>query len=110
MLWNISGERIRIPVNVTATGDTVIIPAQTNGAIFIHELIGNPSVAMTLTVKCGARVVRSFTLAAGQALTENDIAGMDGEPAFLCNVGEAFILNTSAAGTFTGGLTYSIRN
>ena len=109
MLWNISGERIRIPVNVTATGDTVIVPAQTNGAIFVHELIGNPSVAMTLTVKCGARTVRTFTLAAGQALTENDIAGMDGEPAFLCNVGEAFILNTSAAGTFTGGLTYSIR-
>ncbi len=109
MLWNLSGEPTRDDISVNATGDTVIIPAITDGEIFIHELIGGADGTVTLTVKCGSRTVRTFNLAAGESITENDIAGKDGEPVFKCYNNEAFTLNFSATVPFTGGVTYSYK-
>lgn len=109
MLWNIHGEKITAPVVATGPGDQVLVAATTNGEIFVHELLGDTTAQMVLSVKAGTRVLASPEVAVGQGLTYNDIPGMDGEPRFKCFQGEAFILNLSAAGTFNGSIVYSYK-
>lgn len=109
MLQNIHGQVITAPVNISTTGDNTIIGAPTIGELFIHELVVNPSAAMTITIKCGSRTVGVFTLSGGQPITLSDIVSMDGEPRFKCYQGEAFIINLSAAGSLTGTIAYSYK-
>lgn len=89
-------------------GTTIIVPAQEDAYIYIHELIGDLAVAGNLTVLAGVRVLASFTLDAGQGLTEQDEPGMDGVSRFECRPGEAFSL-TVTGGTFSGSIDYSFR-
>lgn len=99
----------KIAAPVTApVGETVIVAAQADAYIYIHELIGDLAGAGNLIVKCGARTVASFTLDAGQGITEQDEPGMDGVPRFECRPGEAFILEVTG-GTFNGAIDYSFR-
>lgn len=109
MLQNIHGEITRASVNVSSTGDNTVVAAITNGEIFIHELIGQPTASLTLTIKCGTRVVGIFPLVANQGLTLDDIAKDDWEPRFKCYQNEAFILNLSGAGAFEGAIAYSLK-
>lgn len=109
MYQNIHGELTRAPINISTLGDNTIISAPTTGELFIHELVVNPSAAMTVTMKCGARTVATFTLSGGQPITLSDITGMPGEPRFKCFQGEAFIINLSAAGSLTGTIAYSYK-
>lgn len=109
MLHNIHGEKITAPVTVTGTGDQIVIPAITDGEIFIHELLGDTTAQMVLSVKAGARTLAAPEVAVGQGLTYSDIPGMDGEPRFKCFQNEAFILNLGAAGTFNGSIVYSYK-
>ena len=89
-------------------GTTTIVAAQTDAYIYIHELIGDLASAGNLIIKCGSRTVASFTLDAGQGITEQDEPGMDGVPRFECKPGEAFILEVTG-GTFSGAIDYSFR-
>ena len=91
-----------------AVGTTIIVAAQADAYIYVHELIGDLAIAGDLTVLAGVRVLGKFSLDAGQGITEQDEPGMDGVPRFECRPGEAFSL-TVTGGTFTGAIDYSFR-
>lgn len=109
MLFNIHGEQTRASVNVSTAGNNTVIASIPNGEIFIHELIGEPTAAVTLNIYCGSRLVGTFPLVANQGLTENDVVGNSGEPRFKCFQNEAFILNLSSAVPFQGSILYSYK-
>ena len=99
----------KIAISVSAPiGSNIIVAAQTNAYIYIHELIGDMSGAGNLIIKAGVRTLASFTLDAGQGLTLQDEPGMDGVPRFECKPGEDFIIETTG-GTFQGACDYSLR-
>lgn len=100
-------KKISIPV-AAPVGTTTIIAAKDDAYIYVHELIGDLASAGNLIIKCGTRTVASFTLDAGQGITEQDEPGMDGVPRFECKPGEAFILEVTG-GTFNGSCDYSYR-
>jgi len=89
-------------------GTTILVPAQTDAYIYVHELIGDLASAGNLDINCGTRTVASFTLDAGQGITEQDEPGMDGVPRFECKPGEAFSVVVTG-GTFNGAIDYSLR-
>ena len=91
-----------------AIGSNTLVAAQTDAYIYVHELIGDLAGAGNLIVKAGTRTLASFTLDAGQGITLQDEAGMDGVPRFECKPGEAFIIEVTG-GTFSGSLDYSLR-
>jgi len=99
----------KIPLPVTAPiGTNTIVAAKDDAYLYIHELIGDLAGAGNLTVMAGTRELATFTLDAGQGITEQDEPGMDGVPRFECKPGEAFILKVTG-GTFSGALDYSLR-
>lgn len=98
-----TSEAVTAPV-----GTTTIVAAASDRYIYVHELIGDLAVAGNLIVKAGSRTLASFTLDAGQGITEQDEPGMDGVPRFECKPGEAFILEVTG-GTFNGAIDYSFR-
>jgi hypothetical protein len=107
MLQDAHSKKISIAV-AAPVGSTDVIAAQTDAYIYIHELIGDLASAGNLIIKCGTRTVASFTLDAGQGITEQDEPGMDGVPRFECRPGEAFVLEVTG-GTFNGSCDYSLR-
>ena len=99
----------KISEAVAATvGSNTVIAAKDDAYIYVHELIGDLASAGNLIVKAGSRTLASFTLDAGQGITEQDEPGMDGVPRFECKPGEAFILEVTG-GTFNGAIDYSFR-
>jgi hypothetical protein len=107
MLQDVHTKKIAEAVTA-AVGTTTVVAAKTDAYIYVHELIGDLASAGNLIIKCGARTVASFTLDAGQGITEQDEPGMDGVPRFECRPGEAFILEVTG-GTFNGAIDYSYR-
>jgi hypothetical protein len=105
MLQAAHTKKIAEPVTAPI-GSTTVIAAKDDAYIYIHELIGDLASAGNLIVKCGTRTVASFTLDAGQGITEQDEPGMDGVSRFECRPGEAFILEVTG-GTFNGAIDYS---
>lgn len=91
-----------------AVGTTIIVAAQDDAYIYVHELIGDLASAGNLTVMAGTRTLAAFTLDGGQGITEQDEPGMDGVPRFECKPGEAFSL-VITGGTFNGSIDYSFR-
>lgn len=100
-------KKTSIPV-AAKVGTTIVVAAQDDAYIYIHELIGDLASAGNLIIKCGTRTVASFTLDAGQGITEQDEPGNDGVPRFECKPGEAFSLEVTG-GTFNGSCDYSFR-
>ena len=107
MLQDAHARKVSIPV-AAAVGTTVIVAAQTDAWIYIHELIGDLASAGNLIIKCGTDTVASFTLDAGQGITEQDEPGADNVPRFQCKPGDAFSLEVTG-GTFNGSCDYSLR-
>lgn len=107
MIHDAHTKKISIPVTASV-GTTTIVAANTDAYIYVHELIGDLASAGNLDVKAGSRTLASFTLDAGQGITEQDEPGMDGVPRFECKPGEGLVL-TVTGGTFNGALDYSLR-
>lgn len=91
-----------------APGQTTVVAADPNAWIYIHEVMGDLSAAGTISMLAGARTLATFSLDAGQGITENDEPGNDGVARFQCKPGEAFIIVTSG-GSFIGTVDYSYR-
>lgn len=89
-------------------GTTILVPAQEDAYIYVHELIGDLAAGGNLTIMCGEREVAAFVLDAGQGITEQDEPGNDGVPRFECKPGEAFSVIVTG-GTFNGAIDYSYR-
>lgn len=109
MLFNLSGEKTRASVNISSSGDNILIPAITDGEIHVSQLLGGPDGAVTVTIKCGSRTVGVYNLSAGESITETSNVDQPGEPRFKCYQGENFIVNLSAATPFTGSVEYSYK-
>jgi hypothetical protein len=107
MLQDAHTKKIPLALSVPI-GTTTVVAAQPNAYIYIHELIGDLASAGNLTIMAGARTLATFTLDAGQGITEQDEPGMDGIPRFECRPGEALIFVVTG-GTFNGALDYSLR-
>ena len=108
MLQDVHTAKVSAKV-VAAPGANVIVAADADAYIYVHELIGDLDVNGTITILAGSRVLAEFALDAGQGLTEQDEPGMDGVPRFQCRPGEAFNLTLSAGSTFRGSIDYSKR-
>ncbi|MCK5020309.1 MAG: hypothetical protein KAS32_24940 [Candidatus Peribacteraceae bacterium] len=91
-----------------AVGTNTILAGDTSSWIYVHLLIGDLASAGNLIIRSGTTVLASFTLDAGQGLTEQDEPGNDNVPRFECPPGEDFILEVTG-GTFSGSLNYSRR-
>ena len=89
-------------------GTNIIVEAQDDAYIYVHELIGDLAADGNLTIMAGDRILGAFALEAGQGLTEQDEPGMDGVPRFECKPEEAFKLVVTG-GTFKGSIDYSFR-
>lgn len=100
-------KKISIPV-AAPIGTTVLVAAQPDAYIYVHELIGDLAGEGNLTVMAGIRTLAAFVLDAGQGITEQDEPGMDGVPRFECKPGEALSVVVTG-GTFNGALDYSLR-
>ncbi len=107
MLTDAHEGKVNIPIIINTSGDNIIVTHDSESWIYIHELIGDAAAPVTLTVKTGSVVVASFTLDAGQGITEQDVPGDDGVPRFKCNPSQDFILNLSSGVAFNGALQYS---
>jgi hypothetical protein len=107
MLQDAHTRKISIPVTAPV-GDTTVIAAVPGAWIYVHELIGDLAAAGNLIIKSGSTTLASFTLDAGQGLTEQDEPGEDNRPRFECKPGDAFVL-TVTGGTFNGACHYSLR-
>lgn len=107
MLQDVHSNKLSIPVTA-APGDTTVIAADPDAWLYIHELMGDLSAGGTIAIKAGSRTLATFSLDAGQGLTESDEPGNDSVPRFMCRPGEAFVL-TCVTGTFIGTVDYSKR-
>ena len=107
MLQDAHSKKIAIPITAPI-GTTVLVAAQPDAYIYIHELIGDLAGAGNLTIMAVTRTLAAFTLDAGQGITEQDEPGMDGVSRFECRPGEAFSIVVTG-GTFNGALDYSLR-
>lgn len=107
MLQDVHSAKTSIGVTA-APGDVTVIAANPDAWIYIHEIMGDLSAAGTIAIKAGTRTLATFSLDAGQGLTESDEPGNDNVARFMCKPGEAFIL-TCVTGTFIGTVDYSYR-
>jgi len=110
MLQGTHGRKISIAISAAA-GDDDIIAAQSDKWIYVHELIGDLSAPGSLSVvaidgAAAERILATFTLDAGQGLTEQDEPGEDNRPRFEFKPGEKVTLRVSG-GTFVGSCHYS---
>ena len=107
MIQDAHTKKISAPVTAPV-GTTILVAAQDDAYIYVHELIGDLASAGNLTVMAGSRQLAAFTLDAGQGITEQDEPGMDGVARFECRPGEDFSLVVTG-GTFNGAIDYSYR-
>lgn len=109
MLTDVHEGKISEVVEITGSGDHVIVTGDADSWIYVHELIGSATGDVVLEVLADTRPLAEFSLSEGQGLTLDDIPGDDGVPRFKCRPGEDFILNLSGAVDFIGGIVYSRR-
>ncbi len=109
MLLDVHEGKISLPIDISSSGDNVIVTGDTESWIYVHEVIGSAAAAVTIQIKAGSRVLAEFDLDTAQGLTLDDIPGDDGVPRFKCRPGEDFILDLSGAINFTGSIVYSRR-
>lgn len=107
MLQGQHTRKVSESVQISTTGDNIIILGQSDRWVYVHELIGDLDVAGTINIKSGTDVLATFNLSAGQGLTESDEPGEDNRPRFECPPGQDFIIELSAGVTFTGAVHYS---
>lgn len=107
MLQDAHTKKISI-VLAAAVGTNIILSGQSDRWIYIHELIGDLASAGNLIIRSGSTELASFTLDAGQGITEVDQSGNDNVPRFEIKPGDDFILEVTG-GTFNGSLNYSFR-
>jgi len=107
MLQDAHTKKKSIPL-AAAVGTNIIVAGDDSRWIYVHEIIGDLAAAGNLIVRSGTTELASFTLDAGQGLTEQDQPGNDNVPRFECPPGEDFILEVTG-GTFNGSCSYSFR-
>ena len=114
MLQDAHSRKVAVPISA-GMGDTVLIGRDLTDPAwhYIHEIIGDLSVAGTVEILAidsdsTEHALATFELADGQGLTLQDEPGEDNRPRFEFNPDQDAVMRVSA-GTFKGGLHYSIR-
>jgi len=107
MLQDAHTQKKSIPVSL-AVGTNIVIAAEDDAWIYVHEVIGDLAAAGNVTIKAGSTELAAFTLDAGQGLTVSDEPGEDNRPRFQCPPGDDFIMVISG-GQFDGSVHYSLR-
>lgn len=95
--WYIHGEPTDASVNISGAGDNTIVAASSTSQTFIMGLSVIAQGTVTVTVKLGSRTVGVFPLTSGQTINLSPMNSHNGAPWFICEKGEAFILNLSGA-------------
>jgi hypothetical protein len=104
----IHGEWVDAAVNTSTSGDQTIVASSSTSQTHILVLSVIATGATDVTIKLGARTVGFFKLAAGQSINLSGLANLRGAPYFICEKGEAFILNSSAATNLSGTVKYAL--
>lgn len=89
-------------------GTNTIVAGDSSRWIYVHEIIGDLAAGGNVIVRSGTTELASFTLDAGQGLTDQDNPGNDNVPRFEIKPGDDFILEITG-GTFHGSCVYSFR-
>lgn len=110
MLQGVHGRKSSIPVSAPV-GDTIIVAAQSDKWIYVHELMGDLAATGVVSViaingAAAERILATYDLDQGQGLTVQDEPGEDNRPRFEFLPGEKFVLRVTG-GTFTGSTHYS---
>lgn len=97
---------IRAPINISATGDNVVIAAQAGQRITVYKLWFQLGGTSALTFKDGASTnfAPSITLNAAATFTQPS----DGEPWFVTTAGNAFMINLSVGAQMSGMIYYTV--
>jgi hypothetical protein len=109
MMWNIHQEPEDNSINISASGDTVLMPANAAGYNYVFNIsivVANPT---TITLRCGAREVARYTLQANATVSISAADYQSGQPYFIARPGEAFVLNSSSAVGITGTIKSAVR-
>jgi len=95
----------QIGVNQTTAGDLTLIPAVAGKTIKVYRVFLMSGVAGMLTPKDGATpFCGPLPFSANGGL----IMDYDGKPWFTCSLGNAFVMNMSAAGQLSGRIGYTV--
>lgn len=108
-MWNIHPEPIDTEINLSASGDNVLVPADAEAHIYVFNIsvvVANPT---TIILRCGSRAVARYNLQANGTFSISVPDYQSGQPYFQCRPGEAFVLNSSSAVGITGTLKYAVR-
>lgn len=108
MMFDVHSQKINIPLNISSSGDNVILAGESDKWFYIHEIVGTPTNNLLMQIKSGTDVLHEFNLQANQGTTISDIPGEEGSPRFRIRPGQDFIINLDTP-EFVGGLSYSIR-
>jgi hypothetical protein len=93
-------------INAASSGDNTIIAANADKRIHVWKmwLVGNASV--NLKFKSGSNEFNAFAVPL-TAQGANITFAYDDEPYWICNKGEAFVINLSGAVQITGRIYYT---
>ncbi|MCP1120102.1 hypothetical protein [Robbsia andropogonis] len=95
----------QVGVNQSAQGDLTLVPAVVGKTIRVYRVFLMSAVAGMLTPKDGATAFCGpLPFSANGGL----IMDYDGEPWFTCTLGNAFVMNMSAAGQLSGRIGYTV--
>lgn len=95
-------------IDTSTSGDQTIVAASDTSQIFILSMSVIATGDTNVTIKLGSREVGFFKLTAGQSINLSGLANHRGAPYFICEVGEDFILESSAATNLSGTVKWAL--
>lgn len=113
MMWNIHGpsQYGNIDLNPATIGDNTIIAANAAGQNFLKALSIVVDAATVIVFKnTTTSSIATFKLQAFQTISLSDLPGQEGEPYYVFEKNQPFIINSTAAVRITGTYTYAVKN
>lgn len=92
-------------VNATSTGDNVAINAPAGASIVVHSMVLTTSAATNITFKDnGGALSGVFSMSAYGSI----VLDIRGEPWYVCDFEEQFIINQSGTAAIRGNIYYAL--
>lgn len=112
MMWNIHNKPTYASINISASGNTTLVPAVAGSTPFVMAMAITVSADTNITlsftsVALGTDQVAFFKLKANQTMALSALDYTSGEPYYEGRPGQSFVINSSATADVTGTITYA---